>query len=75
MKNIHSRSAKPYVPAPFFPLAVGPEIAALMTGTTRTVIYHAISTGELKAFKHGRRRLILISELEAWIRQVAGGSS
>ena len=56
------------------PLAVGPEVAASLTGTTRSIIYHAIATGELKAFKSGRRRLILMSELEAWIIEVAARS-
>lgn len=56
------------------PLAVGPEDAASLTGTTRSIIYQAIALGELKAFKAGRRRLILIKELEAWITAVAARS-
>ncbi|WNC09311.1 helix-turn-helix domain-containing protein [Pseudomonas coleopterorum] len=56
------------------PLAVGPEVAASLTGTTRSTIYHAIAIGELNAFKSGRRRLILMRELEAWITTVAARS-
>jgi len=57
--------------APSTPLAVGPEIAALMTGLSRSAIYQAIAAGELIAFKAGKRRLMLVKELEAWINRVA----
>lgn len=53
------------------PLAVGPEDAAEMTGHSRSAIYIAIGKGELQAFKSGRRRLILVKELEAWITRIA----
>ncbi|UHC82753.1 helix-turn-helix domain-containing protein [Pseudomonas sp. NIBR-H-19] len=53
------------------PLSVGPEAAASMTGHTRSGIYCAIAAGELKAFKLGKRRLILVTELTAWIERVA----
>lgn len=58
----------------FQPLAVGPEIAASLTGTTRSIIYDAIAAGDLKSFKSGRRRLILMKELEVWITAVAARS-
>lgn len=57
--------------APSTPLAVGPETAALMTGHSRSAIYQAIGAGELLAFKAGKRRLMLVKELEAWINRVA----
>lgn len=57
--------------APITPLAVGPEEAGRMTGHTRSAIYAAIATGELKAFKSGKRRLILMSELSIWIERKA----
>ncbi|MEX2904884.1 helix-turn-helix domain-containing protein [Pseudomonas rhodesiae] len=53
------------------PLSVGPETAATMTGHTRSGIYTAIAAGELKAFKLGKRRLILVKELECWINRMA----
>lgn len=53
------------------PLAVGPEEAARLTGHSRSAIYGAIAKGELQAFKSGKRRLILVKELEAWINRVA----
>ncbi|MNN58333.1 Helix-turn-helix domain protein [compost metagenome] len=56
---------------PIQPMAVGPEDAARLTGHSRSAIYSAIAKGELLAFKSGKRRLILVKELEAWINRVA----
>lgn len=56
---------------PMTPLAVGPETAASMTGHARSAIYEALANGELKSFKSGRRRLILVTELSAWIEGIA----
>jgi excisionase family DNA binding protein len=53
------------------PLAVGPEEAARLTSTTRSAIYEAIQSGSLVSFKAGKRRLILIKELEAWLHRLA----
>nr|WP_244633971.1 helix-turn-helix domain-containing protein [Pseudomonas coleopterorum] len=46
-----------------------------MTGTSRSRIYQAISVGELQAFKSGRRRLILVKDLETWITSLAAQSN
>lgn len=56
---------------PIQPLAVGPEEAARLTSHSRSAIYGAIAKGELQAFKSGKRRLILVKELKAWINRVA----
>lgn len=56
---------------PISPLAVSPEDAGRLTGHTRTAIYQAIAEGALKAFKSGRRRLILVSDLSSWIERKA----
>lgn len=56
---------------PIQPLAVGPEEAARLTSHSRSAVYGAIAKGELRAFKSGKRRLILVKELEAWINRVA----
>lgn len=53
------------------PLAVGPEEAAKLTRTTRSAVYEAIARGELVSFKAGKRRLILIEELRAWLNRMA----
>ncbi|MFY1052186.1 helix-turn-helix domain-containing protein [Ectopseudomonas khazarica] len=53
------------------PLAVGPEEAGRISGQARSAIYKAIAAGDLKSFKSGKRRLILIKELEAWLNRLA----
>ncbi|MCW8156738.1 DNA-binding protein [Stutzerimonas stutzeri] len=53
------------------PLAVGPEEAASASGITRSAIYEAIARGDLASFKAGRRRLILVEELRAWLNRMA----
>ena len=56
-------------------LAVGPEEAARLSGTTRQAIYKAFAAGQLASFKVGKRRLILIKELEAWLKRMAKENS
>ncbi|MES2819795.1 MAG: helix-turn-helix domain-containing protein [Pseudomonadota bacterium] len=53
------------------PLAVGPEEAARASGHTRSGIYEAIAKGELESFKSGKRRLILVTQLQAWLSRMA----
>lgn len=53
------------------PLSVSVEEAARLTGFTRTGIYEVMAKGELQTFKIGKRRLILITELKAWIERAA----
>lgn len=62
-------------PAPQPPLAVNPDEAALMSGHTRSGIYKAIACGDLLSFKSGRRRLILVKELDAWLNRLAKENS
>ncbi|MFV3305805.1 helix-turn-helix domain-containing protein [Pseudomonas sp. NY15181] len=57
--------------APIVPLAVGPEDAGRISGHTRSAIYEAIASGDLPSFKSGKRRLILIKQLEAWLNRLA----
>lgn len=52
-------------------LAVGPEEAGRITGHTRSAVYAAIAAGDLVSFKSGKRRLILVKELEAWLNRMA----
>lgn len=53
------------------PLSISVEEAARLTGYTRSGIYEVMALGELKAFKLGKRRLILMTELKAWIERAA----
>lgn len=48
-------------------LAVAPAEAARLTGVGRTTIYEAIGAGALKSVKIGKRRLITIEALKAWL--------
>ena len=41
--------------------------ALQVTGMQRTRFYAAIASGELKSFKHGRRRFVSNHALRAWI--------
>ncbi len=57
--------------APPAPLAVSPEDAGRMSGHARSAIYEALASGQLPSFKSGRRRLILVTELNAWLHRLA----
>jgi excisionase family DNA binding protein len=48
-------------------LAVSPAEAARLAGVGRTTIYEAIGGGALKSVKIGKRRLITIEALRAWL--------
>ena len=48
-------------------LAVSPAEAARLAGVGRTTIYEAIRSGALRSLKIGKRRLILIVSLRAWL--------
>lgn len=49
------------------PLAVAPAEAARLLGCGRTTLYYLLGTGDLPSFTLGRRRLIRVAALEAWI--------
>lgn len=53
------------------PLSVSIEDAVRIVGHSRTGIYEVIASGDLKTFKLGKRRLILMTELRAWIERAA----
>ena len=53
--------------APADRLAVSPAEAARLAGVGRTTIYEAIGSGTLRSLKIGKRRLILIVSLRAWL--------
>ena len=48
-------------------LAVAPAEAARLTGVGRTTIYEEIGKGTLTSVKIGKRRLITIEALRAWL--------
>lgn len=49
------------------PLAVSPEGASARLGISVRAVYTHISTGELRSFKDGKRRLIPVAELQRFI--------
>ncbi|MGK9064362.1 helix-turn-helix domain-containing protein [Stutzerimonas chloritidismutans] len=53
------------------PIAVGTDEAARASGTSRSAVYEAIARGDLVSFKAGKRRLILVEELRAWLNRMA----
>ncbi|MGB6214401.1 helix-turn-helix domain-containing protein [Pseudomonas mandelii] len=53
------------------PLSVGVEEAGRILGISRSATYDVIAKGEIKTFKIGRRRLVLMSELKAFIERTA----
>ncbi|VVN47580.1 helix-turn-helix domain-containing protein [Pseudomonas fluorescens] len=53
------------------PLSVSVEDAAKIVGYSRSGVYELIASGDLKAFKLGRRRLILMTELKSWVERAA----
>lgn len=52
---------------PINPLAYGPELAAVVTGRSRSRIFKAIKDKELTARKDGKATLIEAEELRRWI--------
>lgn len=53
------------------PLSVGVEEAARMIGVTRTKLYEMLAQNDLVSFKLGRRRLIAVKDLEAFVSRQA----
>lgn len=57
------------------PIAVSPADAARLVGLGRTKIYSAMSEGELKSFKIGKRRLISVQALKEWLHRCEASST
>lgn len=53
------------------PLSVGVEEAGRILGISRSATYEIIAEGKINTFKIGRRRLVLMSELKAFIERIA----
>jgi excisionase family DNA binding protein len=52
------------------PLAVSIEEAARRAGVGRGYLYQQIAKGDLRARKAGRRTIIALSDLAAWLEQL-----
>jgi excisionase family DNA binding protein len=55
-------------------LSVSPEEASALTGIGLTSIREAISNGDLRAKKHGRRTIILPDDLRRWLKALPDAS-
>ena len=53
------------------PLSVGVEDGARLIGVARSMFYEMLARGEIESFKLGRRRLILVKNLETFINRQA----
>lgn len=53
------------------PLSVGVDDGARLIGVARSMFYEILARGEIESFKLGRRRLILVKNLEAFINRQA----
>jgi excisionase family DNA binding protein len=53
-------------------LSLSPEEASALTGIGLTSIREAIRSGHLKAKKLGRRVMILMDDLKAWLKALPG---
>ena len=60
-------SQTPQIPS----FALGIDDAARSIGIARSALYEIVARGEIESFKLGRRRLILVKKLDAYINRVA----
>lgn len=56
-------------------IAVSIEEAAEMVGIGRSTLYGKLSAGELPSMKIGKRRLIRVDALNAWVAEQEAASS
>ena len=57
--------------SPLSPICVGVDEAARLIGVARSMLYEMIANGDIQTFKLGRRRLVRVKTLEAFVRRQA----
>jgi len=57
--------------SPLGPIYVGVEEAARLIGVARSMLYEMIARGDIQTFKLGRRRLVRVKTLEAFVKRQA----
>ncbi|WP_267268743.1 helix-turn-helix domain-containing protein [Pseudomonas protegens] len=57
------------------PISVGVDEAARLIGVARSMFYEMIANDEIQTFKLGRRRLVRVKTLEAFIKRQAQENS
>lgn len=53
------------------PISVGIDEAARLIGVARSMFYEMIANDEIQTFKLGRRRLVRVKTLEAFIKRLS----
>ena len=53
------------------PISVGVDDAARLIGVARSMLYEMIARGDIQTFKLGRRRLVRVKTLEAFVKRQA----
>lgn len=57
------------------PVAVDVATAAKIVGVSRAALYPLVMSGDIPSFKVGRRRLVPVAGLEAWVVRVSHDDS
>jgi excisionase family DNA binding protein len=51
------------------PLVVGPDAAATLLSTSKATVYQLLAAGELRSYKDGKFRKIIVKSIEEYIRK------
>jgi excisionase family DNA binding protein len=57
------------------PLAYTMDQAAVVCGRTKKQLYKDIATGVLRSYKHGRRRMVTVDDLQRHVARLAKGGA
>jgi excisionase family DNA binding protein len=60
---------------PLVPFAVNPLGTAQLAGVSRSRIYELLDEGELPSYRDGRRRLIRVADVQAWLARLKPAQS
>lgn len=68
------RSRRQSRPEPFIqPLAYTMDQAAIACGRSKKQLYRDIAQGLLRTYKHGKRRMVTVQEMERHVARLARG--
>jgi excisionase family DNA binding protein len=55
------------------PISVSIPTACRMSGLSRSHLYKVMARGDVRSLKMGRRRLVLVDSLRAWLESLPSG--
>jgi hypothetical protein len=55
------------------PISVDIPTACRMSGLSRSFLYEVLAGGDVRSIKAGRRRLVLVDSLRAWLQSLSSG--